>query len=545
MNCNDIIKRFSVQELDRKTADSTYDLISRYVVPFRGDFFKPNDTEGEVNWREARYKFDDTAPHACEMLASAMQADLTNPATQWFGLSFRNKELMKDEEIARWLGMCQSEMYKELQESNFDLEAAEFYTDLCSYGMGNITEEAESEIEWKGLDFKALPLKDTYFEENIKGQVAVLYRRIKWTAGQIAEKFGDKIPDSIKSKAESGSNDKHEIIFCVYPRKDKMTNDTSKILDPLDRPYGFKYVLRAGNEMLGEEGGYYEMPNFVTRWRKVSGSKLGHSPAHVCLSDILSANQLVEETFEALGKVIDPSTIVTKRGLLSDLDLGRGGLTVARSKEDIWSYESKARFDIGDLKLSELQNSINKAFYVDQLMLKESPAMTATEAQIRYRLMQRLLGPTLGRLMNDFLDPLIKRTFNIMYRAGRFPERPTSIPNGTILDIEYTGPLAQAQRMSQNQATMNWVVSLTQMAQADPNVLDLPDFDAIARGLADGVPVEYLKGAKAVKQIRDERQQKQAQMEQMDQMGGAGAAAEAMGRGAKALKEGLSEEANE
>ena len=50
--------------------------------------------------------------------------------------------------------------------------------------------------------------------------------------------------------------------------------------------------------------------------------------------------------------------------------------------------------------------------------------MTATEVQVRYELMQRLLGPTLGRFQSEFLNPLIERVFGIMFRANAFLPAP-------------------------------------------------------------------------------------------------------------------------
>ena len=150
----------------------------------------------------------------------------------------------------------------------------------------------------------------------------------------------------------------------------------------------------------------------------------GNSPAMIALPDIMTLNQLVELIIRSSEKVVDPATLVTERGLISDLDLTPGGMTVVRDIEgSVKPYESRARFDVSELQREKLKDSVNRAFYVDQLQLKDSPAMTATEVQVRYELMQRLLGPTLGRLMSDFLDPLLSRTFSIMYRNGALPER--------------------------------------------------------------------------------------------------------------------------
>ena len=183
-------------------------------------------------------------------------------------------------------------------------------------------------------------------------------------------------------------------------------------------------------------------------------------------------------------------------GLLSDLDLRRGGLTVVRSQDDLWPLLPPGNPEYGELKIQQLQESVNRAFHVDQLELKQSPAMTATEVNVRYELMQRLLGPTLGRLQNDFLDPLIQRTFNILYRAGQLPPVPDVVlETASPLDVRYTGPLPRSQRQDAAITTQQWVAGLAELSQLYPDLADIPDVDAIGRGLAEllGVPAKFIR----------------------------------------------------
>ena len=539
MESNVIKKRFDSLVQNRKTLEDTFQVVEKFVVPFRGEFFKPMTEEQEVEWRR-REIFDSTAIMACQTLASSMQGSLTSPSVKWFTLGFRQDELNHDNESMRWIESCENKVYEALQDSAFNLEASEFYLDLSSYGTSVLVEEVDDDTtEWKGIDFSAAPIVDVYFEQDSKGRVKILYRRLKWLPLQIIDKWGeDKVPEWVKTAHEKAANTKIEIIFCVYWREDKKEADTSKFLATAERPFGCKYIFHKDGSMIGDEGGKYEMPAFVARFRKVAGSRWGHSPAFVCLSDILTLNQLTEETLEALGKVVDPSTIVTERGLLSDLDLGRGGLTVARSKDDIWAYESKARFDVGELKIDRLQQSINRAFFVDQLQLKESPAMTATEVQVRYELMQRLLGPTLGRLQQDFLDPLIERTFNILMRAGRLPEPPEFVVESKAeYDIQYIGPLPRAQRMQIVESINQFVGNMAQVAEIFPQVLDIPDMDEIAREVArlSGVPTKLIRNEKTVKAERDKKAEAQAKMQAAAAAQEAGKAAQEVGKGAQAM----------
>ncbi len=296
---------------------------------------------------------------------------------------------------------------------------------------------------------------------------------------------------------------------------------------------------------IGNEGGYYEQPAFVTRWRMMSGSAWGYSPAMLALPDILSLNEMVRLILRAGEKVIDPPTITSERGLLGDLDLEPGGLSVVRDVEQIRPYESGARFDVSELQKENLQRSIRQVFHVDQLELKESPAMTATEVRVRYELMQRLLGPTLGRLQNDFLDPLIMRTFSIMLRGGALAPPPDSARDEQgILDIEYTGPLAKAQKMAEVEGMERWVGSIVALAEVFPDLRDLVDADDYGRNLAEvlGVPSDNVKDPAKVARIRRARAQAAAAERKAMMAKAEGEAMEAHGKGMGALQESLGEE---
>ncbi len=282
------------------------------------------------------------------------------------------------------------------------------------------------------------------------------------------------------------------------------------------------------------------MPAFIPRWRKTSKSMWGHGPAMIALPDILTINQLVELILKATEKVVDPPTKVTERGLLSDIDLEPAGLTVVRSMDSMEPYESGARFDVSQLQREALKQSIRSIFFVDQLELKESPAMTATEVQTRYELMQRLLGPTLGRLQADYLDPLVQRTFNILYRAGQLGEPPQIVfENSSELDIIYMGPLVRAQRADIAQGVTRWVATLAELGEIAPEVLDVPNWDKIAKelGSLEGVPAKLMNSDVEIKKLRKKREQVEAATRKAMEDQEVGAGMEAMGKGQKAVEE--------
>ena len=538
--------RYDALTMEKKVLEQTLQLIEQFMVPFRGKFFRTQSSELEIEWRR-REIYDSTAIMAVQTLASSMQSGLTSPSAPWFGLRYRQEWLNDDITARTWLEICAIIMRDVLHDSNFDVESAEFYTDLVAFGTAVITEEAESETEWEGLDFSSVPMREIFFEENYRGGLLRLYRRFQWRPLQIVDKFGKEklnqvAPHIVEQSEQLGgaSAERQEIIFVVYPRDEVNLAelDTTQPIPPLKRPYGWKYILHRDGTLL-DEGGYYEMPAFVSRWRKVSGSTWGYGPAHIALSDVLTVNELVETNLEALAKVVDPALVTTQRGVIGDLDLARGGLTVLRSMQDLAPFESGAKFEVTYLDMQRLQTAIDKAFYVDQLQLKESPAMTATEVQVRYEMMQRLLGPTLGRLQTDFLDPVIGRTFAICARAGLFPDMPPVVQdNQGQMAIEYLSPMARAQRMDSSRSTQEWLGTLGGMAEFMPDVLHLPDSEEIARGLGRdmNVPAKFIRTKKEVAQRIAAEKEQQEKMMASQQAQAEGQAQQAQAEGAKQMR---------
>jgi hypothetical protein len=544
MDGKEIRKRFDNLVSQRKTVEDVWEVINTLVVPFRGDFFRDITSEHAVTWRDNREIFDSTAVDAASTLAASIHGSLTSPAIRWFELAFRDESLNNDKDSRQWLEQAAHKCFTALQDSNFNLEANETYLDLVTYGTSMIIEEVEEKNGvFQSLIFQSVPVEETWFEQDHKGQANRAYRRYMWTAGQIVSKFGQEgVPESLyrQSLTAQSMDKKQAVIMCIYPRPEKEDADVSKILAPLERPWAMKHILHADAYELGDEGGYYENPAFIPRWRKTSKSMWGHGPAMIALPDILTINSLVELILKATEKVVDPPTKVTERGLLSDLDLEPAGMTVVRSMDSMEPYESGARFDVSQLQRMELQRQIRSIFYVDQLELKESPAMTATEVQTRYELMQRLLGPTLGRLQSDYLDPLVQRTFNILYRAGQFGELPTIITeqsNGE-LDIIYTGPLVRAQRADIAQGVSRWVASLAELSEVAPEVLDIPNWDEIGKelGSLEGVPAKLMNSDAEIKRLRKDREEAQSRTQQGLEDQEVGAGMEALGKGEAAIR---------
>lgn len=528
MDNQEILTRARQNESERTTVQSMWDAIERYIAPYRGRFFTEEKSELQVEWIRP-YVYDSTAIHASQDLAAFVQSQLTSFTSMWFGMRFRNKELRQDQEAREWLEACSEKVFHTLEDSNFVLESAESYQDLVDFGTSFLCEEVEKDEkkQYAGVDFTSIPIKEAFFDEDYKGRVENFYRKIEWTPLQMMTKFGEEgLPECILElcKDEKKATEKKDVYFCIFRRHNisKEASMGAKKLAPEKRPYGYKYVLADTADMLGEEGGYYEMPVTVPRWRKTSSSRWGNSPAMIALADVLTLNRVVEMQLEAAAKAIDPPYKVTERSIVSDVELEPGGLTVVRDQDGIQVMPQGMNFDVSMLEIQRLQDSIRRYFHVDQIMLppmQGTPA-TATEINMRWAQVERIFGPTFGRLKQDFLDPLIERTFYILWREDQLPEPPESLHNIGELEIEYTGPMARSQRQSDVSSIERWIIQIAQLAQVNPAVMDVPDWDALPREVGEmmGVPARLMKSTQEVTLERKKREKREQQQQAMMQM---------------------------
>jgi len=211
--------------------------------------------------------------------------------------------------------------------------------------------------------------------------------------------------------------------------------------------------------------------------------------------------------------------LVPDDGFLLPVRTQPGGLNFFRSgtRDTITPLNTGANIPIGLNMEEQRRQAIRSAFFVDQLLTGGAPNMTATEVVQRQEERMRVIGPVLGRLMNEMLRPLIDRTFALMLRADMLAP-PPEILQGLDVDIEYVSPLARAQKSSSLNSTMKALEILLPLAQALP-VADHIDADGLVNHIMEslGVPKKVVKSQSEVDAARQEQAaQQQAMMERQE-----------------------------
>jgi len=495
----------------RSNVDGTWDEVEKWVGPLSGGQRVTSLGQGEGAVRFQRSEiWDSSAPDGADKLAAHLSSSITNSAVRWARLTWQSKKLQANE----WIEQCGDRIFAELQASDFYSEIGSFYGDWVRYGTACFIAEAKADAltaeQWKGLDFSAPPIRETYYEPDYEGNVLRYWRFLSWTPAAIISKFGeDKVPQRIKDQAanpQQGST-KLKVVYCIFVRPERAGEKKQAPLAPNVRPVGYCYFIHETAELLGEEGGFYEMPAFIVPWDQAAGSDWGHGPGIRCLPDVRYLNKRLEQLRMAAEKAIDPSLLADERHVIGDVNLEPGGVTVSRSPDALKVIESGTRFDVAYQEIADMRAQVRARFWTDELTLKLSPQMTATEVNARLDMMQKLFGPTLSRLQAKALNPLLQLVFAMLYRAKRLPPMPPLVRTeveraGGEFDIDYQGPLSRAQRIDE-------VAAIERLASAAAGLIKLGfqdvamtfDPDAALREMAKrlGTPAGILRSEDEVK----------------------------------------------
>jgi hypothetical protein len=505
-----LVKRFSALQSQRSTWEQHWQELGDYVAPRKSDI---------VNTRSPGEKrtvnlFDATAVHAAELLSASLHGMLTNASTPWFSLRFTNAELEGSDEAKTWLDSATKQMYNTFHRSNFQEQIHELYHDLIVFGTGVMLVEMDDEFD---VRFSTRHISECYLSEDANGRVDSVFRKFKISTRAAVDKFGNTA--SLTKAFKNDPTDEIELLHVVTSRTDRdITKPTSD-----NKPFASIYINPETVEIIAESG-FDEFPYMCPRYLKASNEQgYGRSPAMTALPDIKMLNKMSEVTIRSAQKQVDPPLMIPDDGFVLPIRTVPGGLNFFRSgtRDRLEPLNIGANNPLGLQMEEQRRQAIRAAFYVDQLQLGVGgPQMTATEVQARSNEKMQLLGPVLGRLQAELLQPLISRVFMILLRTQKLAPPPAML-QGSDVDIEYVSPLAKAQRQGDMQSTMQLFELMQPLAQVDPKIIDFLDIDGIAKHLIRvlGIPAEVTKGEEEIAGIRYQRQQDQAkQQEQVKQM---------------------------
>lgn len=227
-------------------------------------------------------------------------------------------------------------------------------------------------------------------------------------------------------------------------------------------------------------------------------------------------NQMGKTLLMSGQRHADPPVMVPAE-MKTEFDRRAGALNYYADPNRIpFQLTERSNFPIGQEREDQKRQIIREAFKVDFfLMLQNSEReMTATEINARQNEKVAILGAVIGRFQTEALNPIIDITYDIASRAGRMPKPPDIVMEmygGERIDIDYTGPLAQAQKRLRMQGTQAALQTVLPYAQFDPTVMDRINMDVVAKDILEsyGTRTDAIRSDQEVKKIREARQQQQ------------------------------------
>lgn len=525
------LDRFSQLRSERRSWDSRWQDVARYILPWKGRFFDRGDRPNRGDDKDDR-RMEGTVTQALRRLAAGMQSGMTSPVRPWSRLRLQDEDLEKHGRVKNWLQSVEARMRRVFGSSNFYDVAHNSYTEVGAFGTTVVWEGPHPE---KLLNFKLFGIGECYLDADEFGYVDTVYRRTWMNARQMVRQFGqDRVSHDVAEAYEKAPYSWFEVLYVIEPREQA---------SPIGMTYDSVYV-ELGRGTLLSESGFRTFPCMIPRWDQTGSDVYGWCPGMDSLPDIKTLMAMGKSSLEAIQKTVNPPLLAPPSFKSRKICMWPGGI----SYED---HESSGRaeglrplyqvqFDVTavEAKMQQVREALLAGFFNDLfLMIAQRPGMTATEVLERHEEKVLMLGPVVEKQQSEFLDPLMNRTFDIMWQAGRDPlgridpstgwplivnESALQIPNPPDelrdQDIipEYIGLLAQAQKLAgvgSIDRTMQFVGPLTQLF---PNVLDNFDGDKIARHYSEmvGTPANLLRGMDDVAALRKSRAEEQQRLQQ-------------------------------
>jgi hypothetical protein len=512
----DLLRRWGELKLERASWMPHWQELSTFLLPRSGRYFIQDRNRGA---RRHNNIYDNTGTRALRVLAAGMMSGMTSPARPWFRLSTPDKELNKHQPVKVWLDDVTQLMLSVFNKSNVYRGLHQTYEELGTFG----TSAKIVMPDFKNVVHHASLTAGEYaIGTDWRGNVDTIAREFEKPVSQVVREFGYKnCSTAVQNLWDNGTLGAWvPIIHIIEPRADRERDFKSKLAtDMAWRSCYFETGAQDNQYLL--DSGYNEFPALCSRWAVAGGDIYGNSPGMEALGDVKQLQQEQLRKAQAIDYQTKPPLQVPTSMKNSEVEMLPGGVSYGDGDGIRTAFEVK--LDLGAMlnDIQDVRERIKAAFYTQLfLMLTELDAgkMTATEVAERHEEKMLMLGPTVERLHNEELSPLVQSTFNRMLRVGMLPPPPQEL-HGVTLQVEFTSMLAQAQRAIGTNSIDRFVGNLGQIAAFAPGVLDKFDADDWADEYSDmlGVPPSLIVANDKVALIRQGRAQQAAEAQKAAQ----------------------------
>jgi hypothetical protein len=421
---------------------------------------------------------------------------------------------------------------------------AEYMLDQVVFGTSGVEPFEDEDL---GVKYRAWGVKEIYLSEGRAGEVETIYLKLQFDVERMVAEYGyDKVSKKTRERYDKNQfEEKVDLLITIEPRRSKKRKANSDLrFQSMHIEIDSKHILK--------ESGFEDLPIKIGRFWKILGEEYGRSPGMDAAPDILESNAIWESVTIAIEKNLDPPL-----GVLDDGRLGAGEIDTSAGAINVFNIAGRAGEQnpvfpintVGEIKqtvnlLERLAQNISDHFFIDRLLdFNNQVQMTLGEAQLRNRLRHNTLGSILVNQISDVFNPLIERTFNILFKQGKLgviegsPEHamalfegkdPIVIPREVaelmargedVYGIEYFTPAMRIIQAEEAEGIFRAWEMAGFIGNMRPDATDVLDADKSLKRFTEltGAPLTIVRSQQAIDIIRDERD-KQMQAAQQAEM---------------------------
>jgi hypothetical protein len=535
---------------DRQSFVSVWQELADYLAPRR---IRQSVSDRNKGDRRTQNIIDSTPRTAVRTLGSGMHAGITSPARPWFRLTTPDPDLAELGAVKQWLHLVTNRIHTVFLRSNLYNVLPMLYEDIGVFGTSACALLEDDKDIMRGY---AYPVGSYALGLDRRGVATTFMREYELTVRQVVGEFVvvDGNPRNLDwSKASATVKalwDRGEVQAAVPLTWLVTPNDE---YDPrrLESKYGMQWrschfeqgrsdtQFTSGSQGFLRESGYRMFPVLAPRWSITGEDTYGTDcPGMTALGDVKQLQFMQKKKAKAIDKAIDPPLKADPSLMNQKVSLLPGDLTyvnMTTGAPGLMPLHEVRLEGIRELvqDMADTRQRIDESFFADlfRMLANGQQAQPVTAEEIRARQEEKLiqLGPVLERLNDELLDPLIDRTFDILFAAGAIPEPPEQL-QGVHLKVEYISIMAQAQKLVGVVGQDRFVASVIGMAEVFPEVLYKIDAMQVVDGYADklGADPRHVRSDEDARALMGQAQQAHAAAQQAEALKTGAQAAQAL-----------------
>lgn len=527
-DAKEICDRAKALEAKRGMFLTTWQEMADVMLPQRANFI----TQTAPGSKRTSEVYDSTPMQGARMLAGAVGTLLMPKTQKWLFVKPADKRAAEMDDVKAWLNdteeRMQAAMYNPM--ARFLPSTGVVDQDVTVFGTGAMY--AGESGDRRRLSFRALHLRDILVARSEDGVLDTVYLRIRLTARQAVQRFGeDKVGEKVR-EALTGPKPEPDREFTFWQAVEPRTDRKPGRADDMNMRFRSRVVEEQSGHLVGE-GGFRTFPFIVPQWDASADEEYGWGPGRVALPDAKTLQSQGKTILRAGHMAVDPPRLAANDSIVGRERLMPGKTTIydieaaakLGGRPPIFPFVSGAQIPLAREMQQDGRELVWAAFFRNVLNLPiDAPQMTAFEIAERKEEMLRTAGPVFSRLEADYPAATGRRVFDIMLHAGAFADPPEALKRGGVR-VEVRSPIEVVRKQIEAMAATRTVQVIAPFIEADPGVMDNFDADEIARSTAEvmGMPAKQIRPKDQVEHRRQQRaqaQQAQAALAMAEQAAG-------------------------